>query len=165
MTTPDILFLIAALLNLIGLVGAIVPILPGLPFCFAAMVLCCIAAPHPVMITLTAVMFLFVVVVTILDFIIPGWLTNKVGGCKKATWGATLGLIVGLFYAPLGLIIGPFAGAFLGEYIDCHKTKQSLKVSVYTFLSLLIGTLFKLVTCIAIIFMCTGSAVWYYFYC
>ena len=164
MATPDILFIIAAFLNLLGLLGTIVPALPGPPFCFAGMVLCCIAAPNPVMIVLTVLMFLLVVLVTILDFVIPGWLTNKVGGCKKATWGATLGLLVGLFYAPLGLIAGPFIGAFIGEYINCHKVEPSLKVAVYTFFSLLIGTLFKLVTCIAILVICICDAVWYYFF-
>ena len=159
-----ILFIIAALLNLIGILGTIVPALPGPPLSFVGMVLCCIAAPHPIMIVLTVLMFLFVVLVTVLDFVIPGWLTNKVGGCKKATWGATLGLIVGLFYAPIGLIAGPFLGALLGEYLDCHKIEQSFKVAVYTFLSLLIGTLFKLATCIVILVMCIGDAVWYYFF-
>lgn len=163
MATADLLFIFAAFLNLIGLIGTIVPALPGPPLSFVGMVLCCVAAPNPIMIILTVMMFLLVLAVTILDFVIPGWLTNKVGGCKKATWGATLGLIVGLFYAPLGLIIGPFLGAFIGEYSNCQKLEPSFKVAVYTFFSLLIGTLFKLVTCIAILVMCIGDAVWYYF--
>lgn len=164
MATPDILFIIAVFLNLLGLIGTIIPAMPGPPLCFAGMVLCCIAAPHPVMIVLTVLMFLLVAFVTVLDFVIPGWLTNKVGGCKKATWGATLGLLVGFFYAPLGLIIGPFLGAFLGEYTDCHKVEPSLKVACYTFFSLLIGTFFKLITCIAIFVICIGDSVWYYFF-
>lgn len=163
MATADLLFIFAAFLNLIGLIGTVVPALPGPPLSFVGMVLCCVAAPNPVMIILTVLMFLLVVAVTVLDFVIPGWLTNKVGGCKKATWGATLGLIVGLFYAPLGLIIGPFLGALIGEYSNCQKLELSFKVAVYTFFSLLIGTLFKLVTCIAILAMCIGNAVWYYF--
>ena len=108
-------------------------------------------------------MFLFVVAVTVLDFVVPGWLTNKVGGCKKAVWGATLGLFVGLFYAPIGLIAGPFVGAFLGEYTNTKKWKDSLKVAAYTLLSVVVGTVFKLVTCIAILLMCGGNAIWYYF--
>ena len=52
-----ILFIIAALLNLIGILGTIVPALPGPPLSFVGMVLCCISAPHPIMIVLTVLMF------------------------------------------------------------------------------------------------------------
>lgn len=162
MDIPDILFLCAAVLNVVGLAGTVVPGLPGPPLSFVGLVLCCIADPNPIIIVLSVVMFFLVLIVTILDFVVPGWLTNKVGGCKKAVWGATIGLFVGLFYAPFGLILGPFIGAFAGEYIDSHKAKQSLKVAAYTFLSIIVGTMFKLVTCIAILLMCTGNAIWYY---
>ncbi len=164
MTIPDILFMCAALLNGVGLLGTIVPGLPGPPLSFVGMILCCIAAPNPVIIILAVLMFLLVSVVTLLDFVVPGWLTNKAGGCKKAVWGANLGLLIGLFYAPIGLLLGPFIGAFVGEYLNTHKLQQSLKVSAYTFLSVIIGTAFKLVTCIAILLMCAGNAVWYYFF-
>ena len=162
MDIPEILFLCAAVLNVVGLAGTVVPGLPGPPLSFVGLVLCCIADPNPIIIVLSVVMFFLVLIVTILDFVVPGWLTNKVGGCKKAVWGATIGLFVGLFYAPFGLILGPFIGAFAGEYIDSHKAKQSLKVAAYTFLSIIVGTMFKLVTCIAILLMCAGSAIWYY---
>ena len=118
MDIPDILFLCAAVLNVVGLAGTVVPGLPGPPLSFVGLVLCCIADPNPIIIVLSVVMFFLVLIVTILDFVVPGWLTNKVGGCKKAVWGATIGLFVGLFYAPFGLILGPFIGAFAGEYID-----------------------------------------------
>jgi len=162
MDISDILFLCAAVLNVVGLAGTVVPGLPGPPLSFVGLVLCCIADPNPIIIVLSVVMFFLVLIVTILDFVVPGWLTNKVGGCKKAVWGATIGLFVGLFYAPFGLILGPFIGAFAGEYIDSHKAKQSLKVAAYTFLSIIVGTMFKFVTCIAILLMCAGNAIWYY---
>ena len=164
MTIPDILFLCAALLNGVGVLGTFVPGLPGPPLSFIGLVLCCIAAPNPVIIVLAVLVFLLVLAVTILDYVVPGWLTNKAGGCKKAVWGANIGLLVGLFYTPIGLLLGPFLGAFIGEYMDSHKLQQSLKVSAYTFLSVLIGTMFKLVTCIAILLMCAGNAIWYYFF-
>jgi hypothetical protein len=163
MATPDLLFIIAAVLNAVGFAGTFIPGIPGPPLSFVGLVLCCFAAPNPVIIVLTVIMFLFVVAVTVLDFVVPGWLTNKVGGCKKAVWGATLGLFVGLFYAPIGLIAGPFVGAFLGEYTNTKKWKDSLKVAAYTLLSVVVGTVFKLVTCIAILLMCGGNAIWYYF--
>ena len=163
MTISDLLFLIAVVLNAVGLAGTIIPGLPGPPLSFVGLVLCCFAAPNPIIFVLTAIMFLFVVAVTVVDFFAPGWLANKAGGCKKAVWGANFGLVIGLFYAPLGLIAGPFVGAFIGEYTNTKKWKVSLKVAAYTMLSIVVGTVFKLVTCIVVLLMCVGNAIWYYF--
>jgi len=107
-------------------------------------------------------MFLFVTLITVLDFLIPGWLTDSVGGGRKAVIGSTVGLIAGLFYAPFGLLIGPFIGALVGEFIDSHKWVQSIKVAAYSLLSLVIGTVFKFITCIIILIMCVGNAVYHY---
>ena len=164
LSTTDILFICTAILNIIGLIGVIIPVLPGPPFSFVALVLCCFAYPNPVIITLTVLTSLFIVLITVLDYLAPGWITKKIGGCKKASIGATAGLIIGLFYAPWGLLIGPFLGAFIGEFWNKRKWRQSLTVALYSLLSLVLSTLFNFLTCIAIFMMCAGNAVWYYFY-
>lgn len=164
LSTTDILFICTAILNIIGLIGVIIPVLPGLPFSFVALVLCCFAYPNPVIITLTVLTSLFIVLITVLDYLAPGWITKKFGGCEKASIGATVGLIIGLFYAPWGLLIGPFLGAFIGEFWNKRKWRQSLKVALYSLLSLVLSTLFNFLTCIAVFMMCVGNAVWYYFY-
>jgi len=64
-----------------------------------------------------------------------------------------------LFAPPLGVIIGPFLGAFVGEMMETNKAKHSFKVAGYSFLSLLLGTLFKLLLCFAMIvisILCVG---------
>jgi uncharacterized protein YqgC (DUF456 family) len=88
-------------------------------------------------------------------------MTKKFGGSRIAVIGSVLGLVIGmLFFAPLGLIIGPFFGAFAGELIYNHiqvkrnKTntatytdgnKKALKAAFGAFLAFILGTGAKLI--------------------
>lgn len=163
MSSSDILYCIAALLNIIGFIGAVVPGIPGPPISFVGIILCCIASPSPLMILIVVLLGLDTIIVSILDYIAPGLLTNHAGGCKKAVWGANIGLIIGLFFSPWGLLIGPFIGAFLGEIINSSSNwKTSLQVSAYTLLSLFVGTFFKFILCSIIMIACIINCIDYY---
>ena len=62
---------------------------------------------------LLIIMLIVTVVVTVLDYVVPGWLTRVTGGTKYASRGATAGMIVGiLFFPPWGM--GSFLGFLLG---------------------------------------------------
>lgn len=163
MSTQNILFLCATILNIGAIAGSIVPGLPGPPLGFVAMLLCCIAIPTPLMIVLTILTGLFVLFLTILDYILPAWITSKAGGSKWASVGSTIGLLIGLFYAPWGLLAGPFLGAFIGELCKSHKFKQSLFIGFYSMLSLAFSTIFKLIASIMIFIICVISMLYYYF--
>lgn len=156
MTTTEIILLsLSAILQLVGIIGSLVPLIPGAPLSFAGMLLCCIVYPTPVMITLTVVMGLLVIGGIVLDYVAPSILTNRAGGSKKAVWGTNIGLILGLLFAPpLGVIVGPFLGALVGELIETNNAKHSFKVAAYSFLSFLLGTLFKFFLCVAMLIIC-----------
>ncbi|MBR1379594.1 MAG: DUF456 domain-containing protein [Bacteroidaceae bacterium] len=161
MPTSDIILLsVSALLQVIGIAGSVLPMLPGAPLSFVGMVLCTIVFPHPLMITLTVVLGIMVLISMVIDYIAPTILTDKAGGSKYAMWGTNIGLIAGLiFFGPIGVILGPFVGAFVGEVIYTKKAGHSVKIAAYSFLSFIIGTMFKLMLCLIMFCICAGCVI------
>ncbi len=85
-----------------------------------------------------------------MDYIVPVWGTKKFGGSKAGMWGAAIGLVLGLiFFPPLGIIIGPFAGAVIGEAITGKDAANSFKAGLGSLLGLMIGIGLKLAASIA----------------
>jgi uncharacterized protein YqgC (DUF456 family) len=54
-------------------------------------------------------------------------------------------MIIGLFFLPLGLIVGPFVGALIGELLVKTPFEAAIKVAFMSFLAFLMTTALKLV--------------------
>lgn len=146
MTTLTIcLLIIASILTLIGVIGAIIPALPGPPLSLAALVIVNLVLPGEISLTLLIVMTILCIVAAILDYLAPILLTRVGGGSKEAVLCTTLGLLAGLFFMPLGLILGPLIGAFIGEYSHSAHLGKALWVAFLSFLSFLFTTVIKLI--------------------
>ena len=147
---------LGAVLVLIGFIGSILPIIPGPPISWAGFLLLkwtrFIDDDLEGYDTALWVLLFFVVVVTILDYVVPILGTKKFGGSKRGIWGATIGVVVGLFFGPLGIIIGPFLGAYIGEITTGKKDREALKAAWGSFVGFLMGVGMKLMTCGAILF-------------
>src|SRR3989344_2507912 len=63
--------------------------------------------------------------------------------------GALLPLLPG---PPLAIIVGPFVGAFVGEYFFNPDAARALRSAWGTFVGFVVGTVFKLVVTVAIAF-------------
>jgi len=70
--------------------------------------------------------------------------TKRVGASRHAMIGALIGSIVGLFFGIPGILVGPFAGAAVGEYIVRRDAKQAGKAGLGTWLGLVIGGVLKI---------------------
>lgn len=136
---------LSILLSLTGLAGAVLPVLPGPPLSFAALLLLLLCDGIEIGTMQLVIAGLFAVLVTILDYIAPVWFTKKFGGSKYGTRGATIGLFVGLFMGPLGIIICPFLGAFIGELANETPPADAIKVAFMTFAAFMLTTGLKLV--------------------
>jgi len=150
------LAVIGAALILVGFIGSILPIIPGPPISWAGFLLLrwtgyVNQGAEGYENTLWILLF-FVVLVTVLDYVVPILGTKKFGGSKRGVWGATIGVVVGLFFGPLGIIIGPFLGAYIGEITTGKKDREALKAAWGSFVGFLLGVGMKLMTCGVITF-------------
>ena len=142
------LSILAGLLLLIGFVGCVVPVLPGpiIGYCGLLALIPTEKCPStPVLVT----MGLVVAAVTIADYVVPAIGAKKFNCSRWGTVGCFLGTIVGLFFVPIGILLGPFLGAFLGELIAMKPIGAALKGGVGAFLGFLSGVLLKILACAA----------------
>lgn len=149
------LFIISGLLIILGLIGCIVPALPGPPLGYVGIL--CLHFTNKVQFTTKELVWMGIamVAVSVLDYILPAWLTKRFGGSKLGVTGSIVGLIVGLFFAPIGIIVGPFIGAFVGELLNGNDTKSALKSGTGSFVGFILTTGLKLAVC--------GWYMWYFF--
>jgi uncharacterized protein YqgC (DUF456 family) len=71
--------------------------------------------------------------------------TKQFGGTKSGMIGSTIGLVIGLlFLGPLGIVFGPFLGAFAGELSQNPKDKKmALKSALGSLIGFLTGVFLK----------------------
>jgi Uncharacterized protein conserved in bacteria len=141
------LAIMGGLCILAGFVGCIAPVLPGPPLAFIGLFLFYWSDyshfEWPVLLVLGIIM----VIVTVLDYFLPIVMTKKMGGTKYGVWGATLGMLIGLFFGLPGIILGPFLGALAGELIAGVENKKAVKAALGSFIGFISGTGIKLVVC------------------
>lgn len=124
-----ILYTVAVILCAVGLVGCVLPF-PGHLFVLGACVCASIAhgEPHPAW-WMWVIMAVLVALGMTVDTLCSMAGAKKFGGTKAAMFGVIPGVIVGAFFAPIGLFVGPFLGAFLAEVIIMRRELGKSTVS------------------------------------
>lgn len=142
------LAILGAICLLIGTVGCVIPVLPGVILAWAGLLSAYFSHYCDIPTALLVATGITTAIISVLDNMIPIYLTKKTGGSKAGMWGSTIGLIVGIFVGPWGIVLGPFAGALVGELIhDNRDMKRAIKSASGAFLGFLLGTGLKLVLC------------------
>lgn len=154
-----IIIVLAVILTLTGILGAILPALPGPPLCWGSLLIAYFFCDSTISNTLLWTMLVLTIISQILDYVAPIWMAKAGGGSKSAISGSTAGLILGLFFMPMGLFVGPLIGAFVGEYLSTQNLGQSIRIALLSFLSFLLSTGFKLVLCLVMTYY-TMAAFW-----
>lgn len=141
-----VLKIIAVILGIAGLVGCILPVLPGPPLSWVGLLLVYITGQSGMTTGFLIAWLAVAIVVTVLDYIVPSWITAKTGGSKAAARGTLVGLFLGLiFFPPWGMIAGSFIGALVSEIIfNGSDLQKSLKPAFGSFLGFLLSTGLKL---------------------
>ncbi len=154
MTLDIILCIVAAVLLIVGFFGTFVPVLPGAPLAWVGLITAYFSYYIEISILTLVICGIASIVVSILDNFFPIFMTKKAGGSKAATTGATIGLIIGFFIGPAGIILGPLAGAMIGELIHTQgEWGNSFKSAIGAFLGFLLGTGIKMITVLVFIWI------------
>lgn len=150
----DILLIVLVVICFLGsLLGCVLPVLPGPPLSYIGILILYFGNIVEYSLTALITWAVITVAVTVIDFLLTPYMTKRFGGSKAGTYGAMIGLVIGLFLPwPFGPLITPFACAFLGEIIvSKRKSEDALKSALGTFLSFFVGTGIKLIACIGMI--------------
>jgi uncharacterized protein YqgC (DUF456 family) len=143
------------ILMITGIAGCVLPFIPGPPLNFLGLLLLHLTSGFQFSTEFLILWAIITAVVYGLDLIIPVWGTKKFGGSKRGVWGSIIGLVVGMFFfPPFGLIIGPFAGAVIGELTAGKESKAALKSGFGSFVGFISGTVLKLIA--------SGMMTWYF---
>lgn len=153
MDVSIVLYVLGALLVLVGLAGAVLPALPGTPLMFFGMLLVAWGGDFAhigwgwltLLGTLAALSLM-------LDFIANLLGAKRAGASRLALLGAAIGTLIGFFFGLFGLVLGPFLGAFAGELIHSRHGGQATRVGIGTWIGLLLG----LVARVSIAFLMLG---------
>jgi uncharacterized protein YqgC (DUF456 family) len=154
----DAVTVIVALLMVAGLAGALLPVLPGTP-----------------LILLGAGIYAYAT-----DFARLGWGrlgilaalgvlgyglghiagavgVRRYGGSGWAVAGAVLGVIVGIWFGPLGLLVGPMIGAIGGELLRTRDLRGSVRSGIGAAVGMIGGALAHFVIALTMV----GLFVWW----
>lgn len=140
-----VLVIIGALCVLIGIAGSVVPMLPGTPISYVGMLLLLLVDGCTYSTEYLLIILGLVILQQLFNYYIPIWGVKKYGGTGSGQWGGVIGLLIGLFFLPWGIIIGPFVGAVIGELIVGRTTTESLKAGFGSLVGNLLTIVFGLI--------------------
>ena len=151
-----VLIVIAIILAVVGIIGSIVPGLPGPPLSWIGLLLAFLShklGGADMSLTFVLIWLGVTIIVSILDYTVPAKFTKLAGGSKAGSRGALIGMIIGIFLTPIGMIPCSLAGAFLAEMFQEDKSAgQAFKAALGTFAGFLVGTGMKLIVSVTMTF-------------
>ena len=140
------LIVLGSICLLVGFVGCVVPVLPGVACAYAAL-WTLYPTSHALAGGKLLVGGIIAVVVIVLDYVVPALGAKKFDCSKWGVFGCTVGTIVGIFFAPFGLILGPFLGAVIGELIAGKAVSAAMRGGAGALLGFLAGVVLKFAAC------------------
>ncbi len=107
-----------------GLVGTLLPVLPGTVLILAGAVIHHFAIPPARALGwwTIGVLVALTVLAHVVDFVAGSVGAKRFGASRWGALGAFLGAIVGLFFFPIGLFVGPVVGVLCAEILLARKT-------------------------------------------
>ena len=161
MSAALLLWTLAAVLVALGVAGLVLPALPGAPLILAGLIVASWAegfayVTWPWLALLTAIAALTLAI----DFAATALGAQRYGASPRAVLGAALGGVAGLFFAPIGIVLGPFLGAVLAELSVRRDLAAARRAGFGATLGLLLGSVAKLALACVMIGTFVAVRVW-----
>ena len=150
-------------LLVLGFVGTLVPFLPGHLILFFA------AVGHWLMLRGDSgvewwtflVLGILLILSQVFEFLSGAAGTRWFGGTRWGAAGALIGGIVGIFFIPFGLLLGPLIGSMFCEFVFAKKEVRSATVSgVGSVLGTVAGMVVKVIVGVMMIVWFLVDVIW-----
>ncbi|MCF7785216.1 MAG: DUF456 domain-containing protein [Prosthecobacter sp.] len=140
-------------LLIVGIIGSVVPFLPGPLMIFAAGILHTVLRPESGMSTWGFVILSLLLVLSyVVDFASGAMGARWFGASRWGVAGVFIGGIVGMFFFPFGLVLGPLIGGVAFELIFAKmKLHPAAKSAWGSLLGTGVGLVLRLILVVAMV--------------
>ncbi len=129
-----------------GFVGTVLPVLPGTLMILIGSALYGFCTGFvQLSLNFFVIQAVLVGISYLIDFLATAYGVKRYGGSKAAIWGAVLGSLLVFVIGPLGLLVGPLAGAVLGELLMGEEVRKALQAGFGSFVGFIGGTLARMI--------------------
>ena len=90
------------------------------------------------------------ILVVVIDCFMPVWFAKKYGFTSYSSWFGLVGMILGLFFTPVGMVLGMLIGALAGEMFGGSEKATVVKVGLAAFFGSMISVILKLIASIVL---------------
>jgi uncharacterized protein YqgC (DUF456 family) len=140
-----LLWAAAIVLVVVGLAGIVFPALPGTVLIFLGLLLAAWTEGFArVGIPILVVLGILTVASYFIDVAMMALGMKHLGASRRAMAGAAFGTLAGLFFGLPGLIVGPFAGAVIGELTVQRDLGRAGRAGLAAWIGFLVGTVVKM---------------------
>ena len=156
----DVLIYVLSFLLLVGgIAGCVLPILPGAPLGYAGLLLLHFTGRADFSTTQLVTWLIIVVILQVVDFITPLLGSKYTGGSEFGNRGCVAGTLIGMFFLPWGIIVGPFIGAVAGEMLGGSDLSYAIRAGIGSLIGFLVGTLLKVIVCFYFLVQGVGTLI------
>jgi len=142
--TP-LVWILSVMLVGVGLAGILLPALPGTPLVFGGLLLAAWADGFQnVGVGTVVVLAVLTALAFCVDFISSSLGARGAGASRGAVVGAALGTLIGVFFGFAGIILGPFLGATIGEFMARRNLSQAGRAGAAAWIGFMLGIGVKL---------------------
>ena len=145
------LLILSFLVVMVGIIGSIIPVLPGPLSSWLGLFIFSNISSVSVDSNILVFCLIIALIIFILDYIFPIYMSKKFGASRFGVIGASIGTIIGLFFFPIGIIFGPLIGAIEGELFLNKNFKNSVRAAAGVFLGLMVSGFTKVL--VSLIFL------------